>query len=201
MNESKSKALASVNPQGEIIGIKNIVLSKVDKAQIISAPIAMAALFPALGGLLAMSDHPVYMWPLIVALSGMVGVAGVVASLENSEDKKAAMLTKALSLDPQSVRHVHMAMQKARKERVMVNEFDILEKKDVVLEKWMEKTDGDSPSDSSHTVKNYLVRSKSGLSVEQEIVPNQETIWDISADALVEVYKVSEPVTRYSFPS
>lgn len=201
MNDSKGTSLATVNPQGEIIGIKNIVLSKADKAKAISMPIALAAIFPAAGGILALSNLPVYVWPLIAVFSGMFGLAGMAASLENSEDKKATMLTEALSLDPKLVPHVHLAMQKARKERVMVNEFDILEKKDVVLEKWMEKTDGDFPSDSSHTVKNYLVRGKSGFSVEQEIVPNQETIWDISADALVEVYKVSEPVTRYSFPS
>lgn len=75
--------------------------------------------------------------------------------------------------------------------RVLLSSFHIRESSEVVIGHL--KSENPVPAEhSSHKVKQYLVRAGGKFFIEQEVTPNQETIWDISADALVEVYGVQE---------
>lgn len=83
-------------------------------------------------------------------------------------------------------------MKGSKKGRTFINSFFVREANEVDVNSWR-KYDKSIPVDqSTHIINQYITKDKSGYRIEQEIIPNDETIWDISADALVEVYEVAE---------
>ena len=84
------------------------------------------------------------------------------------------------------------SMSKAKKSRVLVNSFHIRESSDIEVNSWQDISTATKLEESTHTVSQYMVKTKGKYLLEQEVVANDETIWDISADALVEIYEVQE---------
>lgn len=88
---------------------------------------------------------------------------------------------------------VQKALKQSKKERVLISSFNIREKTDIDINSWRKKpAEPVADENATHTVQHYVFKEDSTYRMEQEIIPNEETIWDLSADALVEVYGVQE---------
>lgn len=79
-----------------------------------------------------------------------------------------------------------------KNDRALLKTFHINEAVDIEI-KSLKANQGILPEQATHEVRQYLSLRDKEFVIEQEVIPNEETIWDLSANALVEVYKVKEP--------
>jgi hypothetical protein len=85
------------------------------------------------------------------------------------------------------------AIKASKKDRALVASFNIRDTVEPNVDSWRKAPYEAIPvEESTHTVNHYLTKEKRGYRLEQEVIPNEETIWDLSANALVEVYGVKE---------
>lgn len=95
----------------------------------------------------------------------------------------------------QNTRQFHSfssSLRKSPNKRILVNTFHIRKQDELEVNSYVDASEKVVKSRSTHTVHQYLAKTKKGYRVDQEIIPNAEMIWDVSADALVEVYGVQE---------
>jgi hypothetical protein len=76
-------------------------------------------------------------------------------------------------------------------DRVLMRSFHIKESAEIEISTLRDE-EGVSADEATHSIKQYLRWQDAGFIIEQEVIPNDETIWDLSANALVEVYGVKE---------
>lgn len=92
---------------------------------------------------------------------------------------------------------VTKAIKASKKDRALVASFNIRDAVEVNVDSWRKAPAEKIPVEqSTHTVNHYLIKEKTGYRLEQEIIANDETIWDLSANALVEVYGVQEKAMK-----
>lgn len=141
----------------------------------------LAVLFPSIGWL---SETP-----LMVLLTPAIGLGSIVAAAINSIDVRERKVKEALLAEGQSPEDY---LGRSQAERKLTKTFHIKENTEFEITKWVDSTNSVEEKDASHTIHQYLRRTKKGYQLEQDVTPNEETIWDLSADALVEVYGVQE---------
>lgn len=90
------------------------------------------------------------------------------------------------------VRQKIAELKKTKARRVLVNSFHIKHAAEIDISTWQSSEYKVVEVNSTHTINQYLVKEEGKFLVEQEVIANPETIWDLSADALAEVYKVNE---------
>lgn len=195
------KAVTKTAQEGQIS--KDVSLSRSDKilARLLSSTMAFA---PAGLGTLTTYDsimahlatNPSY---VMAGLGGMT-IAGSMGGLYinkvlNSESMS-NQIAKVIDLDKKftTTAHVNQKMKELKRskgERILLKSFYVKETSELDITSW--KSGGNSyDSQSTHTIYQSLVKTKNGYLIEQRIVPNNEAIWDMSADALVEVYGIKE---------
>lgn len=110
-------------------------------------------------------------------------------------DSRRDHIAKKLAEAPSSmyVLEAGKGMKKAKTGKSLVNSFLIREKVEVEVDSWRQAPAVKvSETDATHTVNHYLIKDDGKYRLEQEVIANDETIWDLSANALVEVYGVQE---------
>lgn len=110
---------------------------------------------------------------------------------DTRRDHIAQKLAEAPS--PKYVLGAGKGMKNAKKGKSLVNSFLISEKVEVEVDSWRQAPAVEvSEIDATHTVNHYLIKDDGKYRLEQEVIANEETVWDLSANALVEVYGVKE---------
>lgn len=88
---------------------------------------------------------------------------------------------------------IREAVKSAKKDRTLVSSFSIREAIEENVNSWREAPLNSLPvENATHTVNHYLIKDGNKFRLEQEVIANDESIWDLSANALVEVYGVQE---------
>lgn len=185
---SKSKEVAvMVNADLESTVIKPIKLTIKDKVGSVALPAVPAGLI-MLGGTLGTvtSGDPSFVLTALTASGFLGSLSGILMFFD-----KAAKIDRTF-FGNESTELTIKQRWKARKERLLINTIHIKEKVDVSIEDWQDPKNAVPEHEATHTVRQYLLKTRQGFRVEQEISPNNEAIWDMSADALVEVYGVQE---------
>lgn len=118
---------------------------------------------------------------------------GVALSQGYLQDAREDRIIAKLGDVAMSKTEVRKAVKSSKKNRILVSSFNIREGVDEDINSWRKSPLSSIPEDkATHTVKHYLIKDKTGIRLEQEVIANNETVWDLSADALVEVYGVQE---------
>ena len=108
-------------------------------------------------------------------------------------DNRNEKIYKAIAENPKSLRKANKALEQAKKERTLVSSFNIRDKVEIDINSLRKKPiESVADEEATHTVHHYAIREGNAYRIEQEVIPNEETLWDLSADALVEVYGVKE---------
>lgn len=132
---------------------------------------------------------------------GSVGLfASTFAMLMVRKEAQGEKVYQELGLDKFSALQSHVPVGKMKNgTRLHLETFSIREASDVEITELKKNTEKVDAAHATHTIKHYMVRDNNGFRLEQECIPNHEAIWDVSADALVEVHKVNETKRRYVF--
>lgn len=83
-------------------------------------------------------------------------------------------------------------VNKSKKTQILLTKTQIHANADLAVEDLGGKNYTIVDKDATHTVESYLTKKKGGYLVSHKLIPNEATLWDLSADALVEVYGVIE---------
>lgn len=188
MNSSKEVAVRQGNTELEQVVAKPISLTKTE-AVVAFVPVAAPSTFIlVVSGIFSLvNNDPTAFLTAAPVVTGFMTIAGTGLFYFD----KIAKIDRAFS--PEDTTNIPFKLRmKARKERVLINTIHIKEKVDVAIDSWQDPKNAVEEHEATHTIKQYLRKTKKGFQVEQEISPNNESIWDISADALVEVYGVQE---------
>lgn len=120
-------------------------------------------------------------------------VMGIFLSKSYLRDMQEQRILDQLGHGATSKAVVSQAFKPAQRNRTLLSSFSIREAIDDTVDSWRKAPlDAVCEDDATHTVNHYLIKDRKGYRLEQEVIPNDETIWDLSADALVEVYGVQE---------
>jgi hypothetical protein len=127
-------------------------------------------------------------------LSAISGGGGVILSRAFLWDVTRDNVTSGMIENSNShvISNMGKFMEKSKKNRVLVHSFHIREEKDIDVDSWQDVSKATIVENATHSVNQYMVKVKGKYRLEQEVAPNAETIWDLSADALVEVYGIRE---------
>ena len=165
-----------------------IHIGAVNGATFIGAPVLFTLILPE--HFLNANNIISYVTTMGIASGGM-GILLSNFSLWDITRRKLADAIKKNATGP-DIYQAGQAMSKVKKGRVLVNSFHIRESSDIEVNSWQDISTAVKPEEATHIVSQYMVKNKGKYLLEQEVVANDETIWDISADALVEVYEVQE---------
>lgn len=169
--------------------VKPIAISKENKTLSFAVPFGISGIGVAMGTALGVGLGDFSPLPSIIATMFAIGASGSTIILYM---EKLSVITKAFSIGGEDKAINLKTRRKATKERVLINTFHIRDNSNVEIASWQDPENSIPEHDATHTIKQYLRKTRTGFQVEQEAVPNPETIWDLSADALVEVYAVQE---------
>lgn len=184
-------------PEKSIVGqelavmqVKPIRIANWRREPEIVGPVLAGGFMLALISTVGFLVNPEHFVPILPFLTPGLGLGCTVVAFINSfevrQDKvKEALLAEGQALSADEIAH-------AWKEHLPVNTFYVKEKVDVEIDQWVEAKNAVDEKDATHIIHQYLRKTKKGYQLEQEVTPNEETIWDLSADALVEVYSVKE---------
>lgn len=191
----RNKEVARFEPK-DITVIQEVELSAKEKW--VSggiAPTIILSFSPVISGISYLSGMPL---DRILLAGGITFVFSAAFSAFGAKtmlwDDKRRLIAKNLQEDPtgQQIYDAGKAMDKAKKGRILVNSFAIKDPVEVNVETWRKAGGAVPESEATHTIKHYLVKEKGNYRLEQEVIVSTETVWDLSADALVEVYGVQE---------
>lgn len=190
----KQDGLAPLNPDGAIS--KEITFTKKEKLKSVGVPVAISSGGVSVMALYGSLSHV----PEADFISGTAAVAVILytfsAFLGNSllSITRKAKVAQALynDFDGDEWNKTSTDLKAAKKGRTFINSFQVREPGEIDVHVWKLADQAVSADKGTHTVKQYLVKEGKALRVEQEIIPQAETIWDLSADALIEVYGVQE---------
>lgn len=181
---------------------KDVVLDKKEKLTAVGVTgllgIGVPGIATAIQGeklFTALQTNPDFWFTSIGIMVAISTLAGATISKFFLLDTQQREIAEAINENPNMSHHgkAYLAMRESKKGRVLMNSFSIKDTVDPEVNTWKQCPNVDiEKTEATHTVKHYLVKDGKGFRVEQEIIPNDETIWDISADALVEVYEVQE---------
>lgn len=142
---------------------------------------------------LSTTISPEVMSEMLIASGGFGALAlmiGTVLNLDNINGDLIRAIQKVSSKEHEAVRECIRTAQKG--ERTLLNSFSVRESVNLDINDFKKPKYRVSEAEGTHIIKHYLIKEKGRYRIEQEVSPNHETIWDYSADALVEVYKVQE---------
>lgn len=185
----KSKEVAVPTDSELSSVVKPIAISKGNKTLSFAVPFGISGIGVAMGTALGFGLGDFSPLPSILATMFTIGAGGSTIILYM---EKLSAITKAFSIGGEDNAINLKTRQKARKERVLINTFNIRDNSNVEITSWQDSKNSIPYHDATHTIKQYLRKTRAGFQVEQEVVPNPETIWDLSAEALIEVYGVQE---------
>lgn len=115
------------------------------------------------------------------------------SSLTNMQE---AMVQK-VTATPSGGTYLHSEVfKKSKKEKVFINSFHVRKADTDEITDWCDPEAAVPEHKATHTIKQYLKKTRGGYLVEQEAIPNNEVLWDMSANALVEVYSIQENETK-----
>jgi hypothetical protein len=179
---------------------KPLKLKKSDKKLSIGIP------FSVVGAILPTFAGAVYVQGLTVSqilefytvfAPGLLSFAGLMSTGFLLSARRSRIAEEIFgTADQATVYAIGKNMRKAGKGKTFVNSFHVKTAGEVDISTWQDPKINVPQNESSHTINQYLVKEKGTYRVEQEVIPNEETIWDLSADALVEVYGIEEPLSR-----
>lgn len=182
---------------------KTVSLSRGDKLLSRSLAAAMALAPPGFGAIISYDSMMAQMLTNPAGVIGVLGGITIISSVGGFAVSKAGNSESlangiAQTLDPNrtfgTVSRAHKKLkelQKSKIDRILLQSFHVKVTDELDIGEWQDK--GNSAKEhSTHTINHYLVKEKGKFRVEQESIANDEAIWDLSADALVEVYKVNE---------
>lgn len=172
------------------------IIARVFSSAMAFCPVGFGTLATYDSMMALMATNPSY----VIAVLGGMTVAGSVGGLAinnilNSESLS-NQIAKVIDLDKKFITTAHVnqkmkELQKTKGERILLKSFYVKETGQLDITDW--KIEGDSHEfHSTHKINQYLIKEKGKFRVEQEAIVNNEAIWDLSADALVEVYAVQE---------
>lgn len=123
------------------------------------------------------------------------GVAFFAADFASKNNKYAHLTKTALgSNDSKSDEYYTMfgKMITAKSGKTLINSFPIYRDHDININAWVNPKSTDDRSAPTHTVNQYIVKDGYTAKLEQEVIANAETMWDLSADTLMESYGIQE---------
>lgn len=170
--------------------VKPIRIANWRKEVEIVGPLVAGSFFMVLISVVGLLANPENFLPIMPFFLPGVGLGSIVAAYLNSFEVRQEKVQKALLAEGKALSEDEIAQ--AWKEHLPVNTFYVKEKVDVEIDQWIEAKNSVEEKDATHTIRQYLRKTKQGYQLEQEVTPNEETIWDLSADALAEVYGVQE---------
>jgi hypothetical protein len=130
------------------------------------------------------------------AVTSLMGITLLKSFLKDVQEDA---IIESLGDSAVSKPQVRKAVKASKKDRTLVASFNILEAVEANIDSWRKAPETAIPvEEATHTVKHFLIKEKKGYRLEQEVTPNDETIWDLSANALVEVYRVKEKSKGHS---
>lgn len=185
--------LSSDNVSGRVITAP-IRSSKKNKIASCVIPNAFAGFGVALGVIISTATGTYGPLVDVLAAMGALGVGGSAILLYI--DKLEAIADSFHTKNDNNKSLGFKTRRAARKDRVHINSFSIRENVNTEIKVWQDPKNAVPSGEATHTVNQYLRKTKKGFMVEQEVVPNPEIIWGISADALVEVYNIQENKTK-----
>ena len=192
-------------PEGAIS--KDVVLDKKDKLTAAGVTgllgLGVPGIATAIQGeriLTALQTNPDFWFTSIGIMVAISTIAGATISKFFLLDTQQREISETINENPNFYHNgkAQLAMSESKKGRVLMNSFSIKDTVDPEANTWKQYPNmAVEETEATHTVKHYLVKANKGFRVEQEVIPNDETIWDISADALVEVYEVQEKTKKH----
>lgn len=199
-NKGKDLALSPVQTASS----QDIVIGKGDKWFSRMMTAGMAVTFPGLAyfstagnvNAFAVSD-PVFAISVFGVITTLTTAVGAILSNVYKADVTRDLIAETIYAEKTRVKnfainHKMAELKKSADNRLLVNSFAIRENEELDVTTWQLPKNQVTAKNATHIVKNYLIKEKGVFRVEQEVIANNETIWDMSADALVEVYEVQE---------
>lgn len=167
---------------------KKIEVPANEKRYAIGFPVVLSGLMASTIGIGSVMSS----LPLTDVLIGLGAVGSVLTgattltSILNIKDARNEALQKACG------KEILSKIPKNNNNKVLVNSFYIREAIEIEPAEWINPNSIVTKENATHMVNHHLIKDKKGYRLEQEVIANEETIWDLSANALVEVYGVKE---------
>lgn len=170
-----------------------IAIKKSDKkVALYLPPVMFGGITALIAGAGLLSGAPLeFTIPAMQVIGSAMGAGSVLVTAITLGILKSEAVEEAFQ-NTQQFHSFSSSLRKSPNKRILVNTFHIRKQDELEVNTYVDFSENVPKSSATHTVHQYLAKTKKGYQVEQEIIPNAEKIWDVSADALVEFYGVQE---------